>query len=353
MGAGLLSIYSANSSLFFQQLISVVLGLILLFGLSVLNWKALKSYPMIILAIYLAALTLLVLTLFFAPTIRGIKGWIVIGTLRFQVAEFMKVALIILFSYFFSYRHIGIARLTNIFKSFVYLAIPSLLIFLQPDMGSVIVLVAIWAGFLMVSGIKLKHFLTGVVVALLALLIAWFFVLAPYQQERIVGFFQPDYDPLGVNYSTIQAKIAIGSGGLFGQGYGRGTQTQLGFLPEAATDFVYASLIEEWGLFGGVLVLVAFLILILRTIHIGLFSESNFYRLLCLGSAILFLTQFIINVGSATGMLPVIGLTFPFLSYGGSSIIVNCVLLGMIQSARRFAHQPRSAILHSDIMFES
>jgi rod shape determining protein RodA len=156
--------------------------------------------------------------------------------------------------------------------------------------------------------------------------------LKPYQKERIVAFLNPSYSPLKINYGVIQSKIAIGSAGFFGKGYGQGTQIQLGFLPAAATDFVYAAFIEEWGGLGGLLVLGAFVLMMLRIVKIGLESHNNIPKLICLGTVIMFLAQFVINVGSTLGLLPVIGVTFPFLSYGGSSILVNAMLIGIIQS---------------------
>ena len=160
----------------------------------------------------------------------------------------------------------------------------------------------------------------------------WQSVLQDYQKERIVGVFFSERDVLGINYSVIQSKIAIGSAGFFGKGFNQGTQIQLGFLPEAQTDFIFAALIEEWGIFGGMLIIAAFMFLILRIITIGMETDNNFNRFLCLGTVVLFGVQFVLNVGSNLGLTPVIGVTFPFLSYGGSSILINLILIGIIQS---------------------
>jgi rod shape determining protein RodA len=157
--------------------------------------------------------------------------------------------------------------------------------------------------------------------------------LKPYQKERIVGLFDPTYDPLGVNYSTIQSKIAVGSGGWFGKGFGQGTQVQLGFLPAAPTDYIFSSFIEEWGFVGGFFIIALFGLAIFSIMRIGLHADNNFYRFICLGAAIMFLVQFGINVGSALGLLPVIGITFPFFSYGGSSLLINAMMIGIVQSA--------------------
>ncbi len=334
LGLSLLMLSSIGGELFSQQLMWSILGIILIFLFAQIDWRAFSSYRWIVFGVYLFSLALLILTFFFAPIIRNTRSWLVFGPFQFQVSELVKVAMIIFFAYYFSKRHIGIAHFSNIFRSFIYVAIPAVFVFFQPDMGTMIVLVGLWVGFLLVSGLHWKHIGLGLLILVVLLTLGWNTVLQDYQRERIIGLFQPNYDPLGVNYSTIQSKIAIGSGGFWGKGYQQGTQVQLGFLPEAGTDFIFSAFIEEWGLFGGLVLLALFFFLIFRIIAAGLAAENNFSRFICLGTAIMFLLQFIINVGSATGLLPVIGLTFPFFSYGGSSILVNSMLVGIVQSTR-------------------
>ncbi|RJP43826.1 hypothetical protein C4587_02545 [Candidatus Parcubacteria bacterium] len=212
---------------------------------------------------------------------------------------------------------------------------PAGLVVIQPDLGSAAVLFGIWFGFLLVSGLPPRR----VVVALLAFAIAggfaWSNVLQEYHRERIMGLFYPERDALGVNYSMIQSKIAIGSGGFLGKGYGQGSQTQLGFLTEPATDFAFAALIEEWGLASGVVVLGAFLALIYGILKIGMAAEHNFEKFVCLGTALAFIAQFLLNAGSATGITPVVGVTFPFLSYGGSSLLTSFFLVALINAIQR------------------
>lgn len=332
MGLSLLMLSSVDKSIFMQQLVWTLLSIILIFLFAQIDWRALAAYRWLIFAIYMFSLLLLVVTYFFAPVIRNTRSWLVIGPLQFQVSELVKVAIIIFFAYYFSKRHIGIAHFSNIFRSFMYVAIPAAFVFLQPDMGTMIVLVGLWIGFLLISGLRMRHIAIGLLLIIATIGVSWNTVLKDYQRQRIIGLFQPNYDPLGVNYSTIQSKIAIGSGGFFGKGYKQGTQVQLGFLPEAGTDFIFSAFIEEWGLFGGMVVLALFLFITFRIIQIGLRAENNFSRFMCLGTALMFLIQFVINVGSAIGFLPVIGLTFPFFSYGGSSILVNSMLAGIVQS---------------------
>ena len=203
---------------------------------------------------------------------------------------------------------------------------------IQPDLGSVIILFLIWFGFLLVSGLRPKHLIISLLIFLLIASLMWFGVLKNYQKERIIGLFFPERDVLGINYNVIQSKIAIGSAGFLGKGFGQGTQVQLGFLPEAQTDFIFAAIAEEFGLIAGFLVIAAFLWMIFRVIKIGADSNDNFSRFVCLGAAILFITQFFLNIGSNLGLVPVVGVTFPFLSYGGSSLLTNLIIVGIIQS---------------------
>lgn len=330
--ASLLILSSIDRALFWQQAIWFLIGFLVIFVFAGIDWRPLVNYRWVIFGVYVVSVLLLTVTLFLAPTIRSTRSWIVIGPVQFQTSEIAKFALIVLLSYFFAKRHVGIARLGILFKSFVYFAIPAGLILLQPDLGSTLIVLAIWFGFLLVSGIRWRHLAIGSVVTLVLLVLAWNFFLADYQRDRISAFLNPERDPLGVNYSVIQSKIAVGSGGFLGKGYGQGTQVQLGFLPAAGTDFIFASFMEEWGLLGGISVIGAFMFLLFRIVTIGMNAQNNFSKLLCLGAAIMFLIQFVVNMGSTLGLLPVIGVTFPFFSYGGSSILTNAMLVGIIQA---------------------
>ncbi len=330
--AGLTSLLSAAPSLFYKQLIWAVTGFVLLFLIVRFDWRPFINYRGVVFGIYFLAVLLLIITYILAPAVRGTKGWLSFGFLNFQISEFAKLALIIFFANFFSRKHIGIGRVSNLTASFIYFLIPGLLIALQPDFGSALILFCIWFGFLLVSGIKYRHLIIALIIFAVLGIIIWQSVLMDYQRERILGFFFPGHDPLGINYSVIQAKVAIGSAGLLGKGFGQGAQTQLGFLPAAQTDFIFASFTEEWGLIGGLFLILSFTFLILRIIRIGLSADNNFNRFICLGAAILFIVQFIFNIGSNLGLSPIIGVTFPFLSYGGSSLLTNLILIGIIQT---------------------
>jgi rod shape determining protein RodA len=333
----LIELRSAAPELFWVQFAWFVAGGIAIEAMFLYDFRPIINYRWIIFGFYLAITLLLLSTLFIAPVIRESQSWLAIGPLRFQPSELSKVALIILLAYFFGRRHIAIAHVRNLFVSFVYVALPAGIILLQPDWGSATVLGFIWVGFLLVSGIRWRHLAIGCVFIIVLGFASWHFFLADYQKERIIGFLNPAYDPLGINYSTIQAKIAIGSGGIFGKGFRQGTQTQLGFLTEPGTDFIFAAIVEEWGLIGGGALLGAFFFLVVRIVLIGLRSRDPFSQFICLGTAILFLAEFILNMGSNLGLLPVVGVTFPFVSYGGSSLLTKAMLVGMVQSIGKHA----------------
>lgn len=338
VAASLAVIASVQPALFQQQAVWFALAAAALILAAQIDWRPLVNYRWIIFGIYFFSLALLVVTYFFAPEIRHARSWLVIGPVQFQTAEFAKLSLVILFSYFFARRHESIAHWYNIAISFLYLAVPASLILLQPDLGSVLILFILWVSYLFISGMGVRHLAVGAAVLALVGVWGWYGFLQDYQRERVIALFRPDYDPLGINYNVIQSKIAIGSGGWWGKGFRQGTQVQLGFLPEAATDFIFAAFIEEWGAVGGVVLLVVFTLLVLRIIAIGAASGTNFARLMTLGTAAVFLLRFLFNIGSSLGLLPVVGLPFPFFSYGGSSILTDALLVGIIQSiAFRFS----------------
>lgn len=332
MAAGLLSLLSTARNLFWPQLIWVLLGLAIIFLIANFDWRPFINYKWFIFGIYGAAIALLAATYFFAPAIRGVRAWLPIGPLQFQTSELAKFALILVYSSFFAKSHVGIAHIKNLLSSFAYFAIPALFVAAQPDMGTALILFGIWFGYLLVSGIRWKHILWSAVVFIVVIILMWSYVLKDYQKERIIGFLNPEQSPFGFNYSVIQSKIAIGSAGLWGKGFGQGTQAQLGFLPEAQTDFIFAAFIEEWGMLGGLIIIAVFLLVLYRIMRIGLEADDNFTKFVCLGASLLFLLHFILNAGSNVGLMPVVGVSFPFLSYGGSNLLLNSLLIGMIQS---------------------
>jgi rod shape determining protein RodA len=223
-------------------------------------------------------------------------------------------------------------KIRHIFLSGLYIAIPSFITFFQPDLGSSIILVFLWVGILVLSGIKIKHFLILVLIGSLLLVVGWSFLLKDYQKSRIIGFLEPAADIQGSGWNLEQAKIAIGSGGIWGAGIGSGSQTRYGFLPEAKTDFIFAAIAEEMGFVGVSILFLLFFILVWRILRIIFQSTDNFSRIICSGFLIMVISQVFINIGMNQGLLPIVGIPLPLVSYGGSSLIFTFIGLGLIQS---------------------
>jgi len=339
VGLGSLSIYSSclgrgDFLNFKKQIIFFAIGFFLMLFLSFSDWRALRENPYLILIFYFFCIVSLVGLFFFAPEIRGVKGWYKLGPISFDPIEFTKIVLIILLAKYFSMRHIEMYRLRHILLSGFYILLPAILIFYQPNLGSAVILIILWFGILIISGIKLRHFLILVLCGILISVLSWAFLLREYQKERVIGFFSPQIEPLGASWSQNQAKIAIGSGGLFGQGMGKGSQTRYGFLPEPHTDFIFAAISEEFGLIGVSVLFFLFIILIWRIMKIAITSQSNFPRLFASGLAIILFSQIFIHIGMNLGILPVIGIPLPFVSYGGSGLIALFVCLGLLENIK-------------------
>ena len=214
---------------------------------------------------------------------------------------------------------------------------PAGLVFLQPDFGSAIIICAIWLGMVAVSGISKKHLLIVFLTALLIFSIGWFFVLKPYQKDRVLTFFDPLRDPKGAGYNAMQSVIAVGSGEILGKGIGYGTQSRLEFLPEHQTDFIFASFAEEWGFLGVLVIFILWGIVIWRILKSAFNTQSNFERLFGIGLAIFLVSHALIHIGMNIGLLPVTGIPLPFMSYGGSNLVTVFAGLGILMAMRRYA----------------
>lgn len=315
--------------LFKKQLAFIAVGLVLFFIFTFLDYKIFNTYSY---WLYLFALLMMIAVLFVGDVIRGTKGWFVIGGVQFQPVELLKIALIVVLARFFSKRAYEIKTFKFIVLSGILFAPAFLLVMLQPDLGSALVLFAIWFGMLLVSGLKKKHFFIFLVGILIVFTLAWFFGFKDYQKERIATFLNPASDALGIGYNVIQSTIAVGSGRVFGQGVSSGSQTQLQFLPEAHTDFIFASLGEAFGFVGTSLVLFFYGLFFYRIIIKLKGVRSDFAIFLTLGVLIYFISQIVSNIAMNISMAPVIGLPLPFLSYGGSSLVMSFVMVGIISN---------------------
>jgi len=333
--AGLWSAGVAKSdySNFTKQIVFLFVGLLAMVVFSFFDYRIFKNNPYLILIFYGICLALLAGLHFFAPEIRGTKGWYKVGALSLDPIEPAKIIVMLLLAKYFSMRHVEMYKIRHIFYSGIYVLLPAILNFIKPDMGGTAVLVLIWLGILLISGIKLRHFLILFLCFVVVAGIAWGFILKDYQKERITAFLFP-YDYLGSSWSQNQTKISIGSGQIFGQGLAKGSQVQFGFLPEPHTDFIFSVIAQEWGTVGVLVLFVVYGTLVWKVLGVAIDSPSNFPRLFASGFAIVLVAQFFINIGMNLSLLPVVGIYLPFISYGGSGLIGNFIALGILQSIK-------------------
>ncbi len=332
---GLAAIYSVDLSqgealiYFPTQSIALILGIIVLLVASFIHISVYQSASQ---WLYVASLILLIAVLFLGQTIRGTTGWFRFGGFSFQPAEFAKLGFILFISNW-------IYKYNRRFDSWQFVVSSGLIMFsivalimLQPDFGSALIIAAIWFGSLVLTGTKKRYIGYILGSGLLLFIIGWFFIFAPYQKDRLVTFLQPERDPLGAGYNVQQSMIAIGAGRFFGRGLGFGSQSQLHFLPEAHTDFIFAVIGEELGFIGVGLVLGLYFLLLWRLLSIARQTRDDFSAYVVLGVLLFFFIQMIVNIGATVGLLPVTGLTLPFISYGGSSLLINFAMIGIVQS---------------------
>lgn len=335
---GLVAIYSAGEgkndlSNFKKQIVFFIAALIAMFVCSFLDWRFFRENSILLVLLYLLCLAALAGLFFLAPQIRGVRTWYKIGPVSVDPIQILQLLLLIILAKYFSARHIEMYNIKHILLSGVYIGLPIALIFFQPNMGSVIVLILLWLGVLVISGIKLRHFFILVLIGFLMASAGWNFFLKDYQKERIVSFIEP-VDPLGANWSQTQAKIAVGSGGVFGKGFFNNAQTRYGFLPEPHTDFIFAAIAEMGGILGVAFAFLLFLVLIWRIVIIAVLSRSNFPRLFAAGFIILVVSQLFIHIGMNLGIMPIVGISLPFVSYGGANLLTAFIAIGILQNIK-------------------
>ena len=315
------------------QSIGIVIGFGVMLLISKFDYEYYSDFAIVI---YIVCILMLVAVLGFGTGFEstGSKSWIRFGPIGVQPSEFVKLGFILTFS-----KHLSRCDDVNSPKNIIFLSVHLLalvgLIMLQPDFGTTMVFICIFVGMMYLAGIE-KKYIFGAIIALVILIpLAWFFFLKTYQKERILVFLNPESDPLGAGYHVIQSKIAIGSGGIFGKGLFRGTQTQLDILPVKHTDFIFAVIGEELGLIGAVLCLGLLFALVLRCIHISLKAKDKFGKYIAVGVAFMFMAHIFENIGMCVGLMPVTGIPLPFFSYGGSSVVTNLIAIGLVQNVYR------------------
>ncbi|MDP3954807.1 MAG: rod shape-determining protein RodA [bacterium] len=325
---GMALMWSLAPHLFFQQLSFFILGFGFFFIFSQIDFRIYRNFRWFI---YLGVIFFLLITFILGEMTRGSVRWIQLGPFTMQPSEIVKPFLLVFFAFWFADRQVKFKRL--ILGGILFL-LPVLLVFRQPDLGSTLVLIASLLGMLLTLERPFFIILYGFGFLALSLPLTWAF-LAEYQKQRIFTFLNPNSDPLGSGYSIIQSVISVGSGELFGRGLGRGTQSHLAFLPERHTDFIFASFTEELGFAGAMLVLILYLFLLWRILQIAKRSKSGYAQIFIFGVFAMLLFQIFVNIGMNLGVVPVTGITLPFLSYGGSSILATMILLGMVESIAR------------------
>ena len=324
-----------GASLVLKQFAWVVASGILFFFLSFFDFRFLRNRKISVILFSTACVVLIILGVF-GKVVKGAQSWFDLGLFSFQPSDPIKLILIIVLAKYFSRRHIEIANIRHILVSGAYAFIIFTLILVQPDFGSAIIVFLIWLGMVLVSGISKKHILAVFLVGLVAFGGLWGFGFKEYQKDRIKTFIHPLADIHGAGYNVYQSVIAVGSGEVLGKGVGYGTQSRLKFLPEYQTDFILAAFAEEWGFVGVILLFILFAIVVWRIIANAIKGASNFEILYGAGLAIFIISHVVINVGMNLGVLPVTGITLPFLSYGGTHVLTELVGLGILMGMRRY-----------------
>ncbi len=312
-----------------KQLVAMGVGGTVFFILTLSNYKSFQNYSLVF---YVFACLLLLAVLFFGNTIRGSTGWFVVGPVSFQPVELMKVSLVVALATYFSRKARRPFGLRSLLQSGLIAAVPITLVMFQPDFGSASILFGLWFVIMLFAGLPWRYIGLMMISGVGMFYLSWNFFFAEYQRARILTFLDPSLDPLGQGYNVTQAIIAIGSGGLFGSGLGFGTQSQLKFLPESQTDFIFAVIAEELGFIGVSLLILAFTLMFWRLWRMARQSQDDFTAYLLLGAGSVIFLQFFVNVGMNLGIFPVTGIGLPYVSYGGSSLVVMFVLAAIIQS---------------------
>ncbi len=337
LGAGLITMnaFVGNNYFFDKQIISIAVALIVFFALSLVDFRFLRRTSVIVTLFVVSCAVLLVLFVL-GHTTKGAQSWFRFGSFALEPGDPIKLVVILLLAKYFSRRHIEIANIRHLFVSGFYALIIFLLIFLQPDFGSAIIIFCIWFGMVFASGISRKHILAVFMIGVVLFGGAWMYVLKPYQKDRVINFVHPLANIRGSGYNAYQSTIAVGSGQVIGKGVGYGTQSRLNFLPEYQTDFIFAAFAEEWGFVGALFLVLFASIFIWRIFVNALDGATNFEMLYGIGLAVFFASHFIINIGMNIGILPVTGITVPFMSYGGTHLLTEFAGLGILMGMRRY-----------------
>ncbi len=336
--------FSDANAFFNRQIIWILISFTVFFFFSTIDFKFLRKTG-IVFGSYVGIVIVLILLFLLATATKGAQGWFSLGAFSIQPSEFAKLVLILLLAKYFSRRHVEIKNFKHILVSGVYAGIIFILVALQPDFGSALIIFSIWFGMVLVSGISKKHLLIVFTIVTLVVGVLWNFVFYEYQKQRIMTFIHPLEDIRGAGYNAYQSTITVGSGQLVGKGLGYGTQSRLKFLPEYQTDFIFAAYAEEWGFVGVLILLGLYAFVLWRILANAMNGATNFEILFGVGITIMFVAHLLVHIGMNVGVMPVTGITIPFMSYGGSHMLVTFMALGILMSMRRY-----SSSVHKDTM---
>ncbi|MFT5658657.1 MAG: rod shape determining protein RodA [Gammaproteobacteria bacterium] len=330
---GMFVLYSASGSnidLITRQLIRLIIGFCLLIAVANIPMRLLKTFSV---WFYVVGVLLLLAVMFFGEVGKGAQRWLDLGIIRFQPSELLKLAVPLGVASYLANRVLPIG-LKDFLVSVVLVLIPVILIARQPDLGTAILVGS--AGFfvLFLAGVRWRIMLSLTFMLSLMAPLLWKFAFHDYQRSRILTMFNPESDPLGSGYHIIQSKIAIGSGGMYGKGWLNGTQSQLDFIPERSTDFIFSVFGEEFGFFGSAVLILLYLAIIFRGLYIAAHATDNFGRLVAGAISLTFFVYLFVNIGMVSGMLPVVGVPLPLISYGGTSMVTLLTSFGLIMSIR-------------------
>ncbi len=318
------------------QFVAAVLGVLVVIILQFYDYKLFREYDLIL---YSATIIVLSSLLLMGSTIGGGTRWLTLGPVSFQPSEIAKILMILFFASWLDRNDDNIKTFRGFLKHFAFVIPPFMLIVLQNDLGTALVLIFIFIVMFFAAGGRIKHiliFFGGAFSAFTAVIMSHFFFstpllfLQPYQVNRLIGFINPNIDPHGIGYNIIQAKIAIGSGQITGRGFMAGPQNQLNFLPEQHTDFIFAVIGEEFGFIGSAVIIILFMLFLLQLLKVAIKAKDNYGKLLTLGVTAMFLFHVMENIGMALGVMPITGIPLPFISYGGSSLVTSLIAVGFV-----------------------
>jgi len=341
--------FTGENIFFEKQIISFIVALCTFFIATRVDTDMLNRTNVLV-GLFIAMSAILIILLGVGHTAKGAQSWFKVGLFAFQPADAMKLLLILILAKYFSRRHVEIANFRHILISGAYAFIPFVLVLLQPDFGSAMIIFLIWFGMILVSGVSKKHLAFVFLVGAIVFAGLWVEVFKPYQKARIMTFIHPLSDIHDTGYNAYQSTIAVGSGQITGKGVGYGTQSRLRFLPEYQTDFIFSAFAEEWGLVGVLILFGLFILLVGRILMLAVVGATNFEMLYGVGVSVFIIAHFFVNIGMTIGLLPVTGVTVPFMSFGGSHLLIEFTALGLLVSMQKTARPAHPSALSHEFL---